>query len=257
MSAAIFLLVQMMGHARDKAKNMQVKVLFDKDSWDSNFYTGWGLSFLIDDKIIFDTGEDGDWLINNMENLKVNFNRIEAIAISHDHWDHTGGLWEVLDRKKLKVYGCPDFSEGFKSRVKALGSEFVGVDKVAEIAGGIYLTGQISGLYAGTNIAEQATVIKTTKGISVLTGCSHPGIAKILEKVKSEFPKERFYLVAGGFHLIEQDARAIKIIVEELKKMQISKVGPTHCTGREAVEIFKTTYKNYFISIKVGQIIEI
>ena len=36
---------------------MQIKVLFDKDAVDKNLRTGWGVSFLIDDKILFDTGE--------------------------------------------------------------------------------------------------------------------------------------------------------------------------------------------------------
>lgn len=251
---------------------MQVKIIFDKDSLDKNLFTGWGISFLIDDKILFDTGENGDWLIDNIKNLEVNFNQLEAVVISHDHWDHTGGLWKILERKRLKIYGCPNFSEEFKRRVKDLKSEFIGVDKVTKISShkpsnierdpakageDIYLTGEISGLYAGGGIAEQAVIIKTTKGISVLTGCSHPGIVKILERIKKEFPKEKFYLVTGGFHLIDQDARLLRIIAEEFKKLSVSKVGPTHCTGREAESIFKDKYKNNFISIRVGQTIEV
>ena len=36
---------------------MQIKVLFDSVVLDNKFLTGWGVSYLIDDKILFDTGE--------------------------------------------------------------------------------------------------------------------------------------------------------------------------------------------------------
>jgi len=236
---------------------IKVKIVFDKEALNNNFYTGWGVAFLINNRILFDTGENGELLINNVQQLGSRIDKLQAIVISHDHWDHTGGLWEILKIKRLKVYGCPNFSEDFKRRISDLNSEFIGVDKLTKMSEKIYLTGEISGLYAGAGIAEQAVIIKTAKGISVLTGCSHPGIVKILTKIKGEFPKEKFYLVAGGFHLIEQDTRLIKIIVDEFKKLSVTKVGPTHCTGGEAEDIFKAEFKNDFISIKVGQTIEV
>ncbi len=236
---------------------MQIKVIFDKETLDKNLLTGWGVSFLIDNRILFDTGERGSWLINNMQHLGIGIDELEGVVISHDHWDHTGGLQEILKGKKLKVFGCPNFSRDFKKRVEDSGSDFISVDKLTKISDDLYLTGEISGFYAGTSIAEQAVIIKTPSGISVLTGCSHPGIVKILKVIKNEFPEEKFYLVAGGFHLIEQDERLIRLIAEEFKKMGVSKVGPTHCTGREAEEIFKDKYKDDFISINVGQTLEL
>ncbi len=236
---------------------MKISILFDKEAINTDLHTGWGVSFLIDNRVLFDTGENAKRLIDNMKQLGIEMDVIEAIVISHDHWDHTGGLWEILKRRRLKVYGCPNFSEEFKWRVKELNSEFIEVDKLTQVSPAIYISGEISGHYAGAGIAEQAVIIKSERGISVLTGCSHPGIVKILEKIKSEFPGERLYLVAGGFHLIDRDARLIKIMVEEFKKMGVSKVGPTHCTGRKAEDIFKAEYKNDFIPIRVGQTLEV
>ncbi|RKY32652.1 MAG: MBL fold metallo-hydrolase [Candidatus Omnitrophota bacterium] len=232
---------------------MQVRLLFDKEAQEPGLKTGWGVSFLIGGKVLFDTGENGDWLIGNMEKLGVDFDKIEAVVISHDHWDHTGGLWKVLEKKKMPVYGCAGFSREFKKQVKKSGCEFIECKKVTPIIDDVYATGEISGLYFGRGIAEQAVVIKSEKRISVLTGCSHPGIVKIAKYVRSKFPESDFYFIGGGFHLMQKDKREIRIIASELKKMQIVKAGPTHCSGKSAEEIFKAEFGDNFVSIRVGQ----
>ncbi|MFO7889374.1 MAG: hypothetical protein R6V04_03445, partial [bacterium] len=87
-------------------------------------------------------------------------------------------------------------------------------------------------------ISEQSLVVKSKKGLVVITGCSHPGITKIVEKVREIFTKQTIYLVFGGFHLMNRERREIKLIVEKLKDLGINYVGPTHCTGYEAQQIF-------------------
>jgi len=237
---------------------MQIKILFDKDALDKKIRVGWGVSFLVDDKILFDTGEKGEWLLENMRILKVDINKIEAVVISHDHWDHWGGLWDLLAQKAgLKVYACPGFSKEFKEKVEKSKGELIEAERFKEITTGIYTTGEIPGAYHGRYMAEQAMVLRTNNGLSVITGCAHPGILKILEKVKAKFPEEPIYLILGGFHLIESDSRAIEIIVENFKRMGIIKVGPTHCSGPQAEEIFKKIYQDKFIEIKIGEILEV
>jgi len=237
---------------------MQIKILFGKDTQDKNLRTGWGVSFLIDDKILFDTGEKGEWLLENMHILGVDINKIKGVIISHDHWDHWGGLWDLLTQKAgFKVYACPRFSKEFKEKVEKSKGELIEAEKFKEIAPSIYTTGEIPGAYHGRYMAEQAMVLKTNNGLTVTTGCAHPGILKILEKVKAKFLSEPIYFVLGGFHLIEQDKRAIEIIVENFKRMGIIKVGPTHCSGPQAEEIFKKIYQDNFVEIKTGEVLEV
>jgi 7,8-dihydropterin-6-yl-methyl-4-(beta-D-ribofuranosyl)aminobenzene 5'-phosphate synthase len=104
---------------------------------------------------------------------------------------------------------------------------------------------------------EQALVLKTKNGLTIITGCAHPGILKIVEKVKAKFPTDPIYLVLGGFHLMESDKRTIEIVAGNFKKMKIMKAGPTHCSGEAAEGIFRKHYAENFVSIKAGEEIEV
>jgi len=237
---------------------MKIDVLFDKSSKDKNLRTGWGVSFLIDDRFIFDTGERGDWLLENMDHLKIGLDGIEGIIISHDHWDHWGGLWDILKKKKgLKVYACPRFGEEFKERVRGLRAELIEAGGLREISKDIFTTGEIAGSYNGRYMAEQALVAKTGNGISVVTGCAHPGVVRMIQAAVRGFPGERVYAALGGFHLMRDDMRAVEMVAEEFRKMGVKKAGPTHCSGDAAEDIFRQRYGSDFISVKVGGTIDV
>ncbi|MCM8769868.1 MAG: MBL fold metallo-hydrolase [Candidatus Omnitrophica bacterium] len=238
---------------------MEIKVIFDKAAVTKQIYIGWGLSFLVDNRVLFDTGEKGGWLLGNIKLIGINLNDIESIVISHDHWDHTGGLQSLLQQRKkdIPVYICPGFSQETREKIASYGGKPFETRKFREIAKGIYITGEISGIYKGKPIAEQALVLKTVNGVSVITGCAHPGILKILEVVKEHFKTEKLFVVMGGFHLLEEDKRVIDLIVRESKIMGIEKVAPTHCSGEKAEDIFAQAYGKDFIKVRAGQSIEI
>lgn len=237
---------------------VEIKILFNDKGINNNFLIGWGISLLIDGHILFDTGEKADYLIHNIREMSIDLYRIGSVVISHDHWDHTEGLWEILKQKRgIQVYACPHFSSEFKNKVRDSGGNLIEVEGFSEIVKNVFVTGEIAGTYKGMFLPEQAIVIKTEKGLTVITGCAHPGILEILEAVRERFPDEKLYLTFGGFHLKDSDKRLINIIVERLKEMNIEKVGPMHCTGNDAEAIFKKIYKDNCISIKAGQTITV
>ena len=237
---------------------MKIKILLDSAALNNKFSIGWGFSCLIDNCILFDTGESEEYLFNNMEKMNVSIADIKAVVISHDHWDHTGGLLGLLRRKSdIVVYACPGFGNSFSKNVGMLKANIMENKNFYQIRKNIYTTGRMPSRYKGSNMPEQALVIKTSNGISVITGCSHPGIIKMLDKIKHRFPKEKVYLVLGGFHLLESSDLSIRKIADDFKKRRVKKIGPAHCTGKNATSLFKEKYKNNFIEVKAGQTIDI
>ena len=237
---------------------MEIKILFNSAGINEHLSIGWGVSFLIGKSVLFDAGEKGGLLLNNFDQLKVDLSLIEDIIISHDHWDHTGGLWEVLKQKQnVNVYACPGFTDEFKGKVEVSNGCLVENNDFMEISKNVYVTGEIQGEYKGKNISEQAVVIITDKGLTVITGCAHPGILKILDLVQKKFPGKPFHAVFGGFHLMKKHPRSISSIVEAFKELGVEKAGPTHCSGTEAENIFGKEYGDNFLSTKIGETFDI
>jgi len=234
---------------------MQIKILFDSTALDNRFLTGWGVSYLIDGWLLFDTGEKWDLLSNNMQNMDVGVSDIKGVVISHDHWDHKDGLWGLLrENSKIKVYACPNFGRRFKDRVKSYSVELIEINKFSQIGKNIYTTGEILGRYASRSIYEQSVVLRSRKGLVILTGCAHPGIIRIIERIKQDM-RDKIHIVIGGFHLKGKHGKTIKTIVDKFNHLQVQKVAPSHCTGKKAIELFKEEFKDRFIDIKVGQTI--
>ena len=105
-------------------------------------------------------------------------------------------------------------------------------------------------------IIEQSLILKTGKSLVVITGCAHPGIVEIIKKAKDSL-KESIYLVMGGFHLMDMNESSILRIIKEFKKLGVKKAAPSHCTGEEAIELFKKKYKENFVENGVGNIISV
>ncbi|NWF94035.1 MAG: sigma 54-interacting transcriptional regulator [Syntrophaceae bacterium] len=113
----------------------------------------------------------------------------------------------------------------------------------------LYSTGEMD-----HGIKEQSLVIKTSKGMILITGCAHPGIIEIIIKAKT-IARENIYMAIGGWHLCSAGEREIKGMIEAFLKMGIQKVAPCHCTGDRAMEMFKREYGKNFIKAGVGKII--
>jgi len=235
---------------------MKVKILFDKEALDQRFAAGWGVSYLVGEEVLFDAGEKFEHLEKNAHVMGARLDRIKHVVISHDHWDHTGGLWEILRlNPQAAVYVCVNADPEFRARVAAASPRLVDVKDRCRITGAIYSSGECRVSYKGKVVAEQSLVVERDQAVSILCGCCHPGLVNIIEKVRHTTSKS-VDCVIGGMHMMEIDKRFIAYIAAEAIK-NVKRIGPAHCSGQEAARIFQEVYGKNFIEVKAGMEIEI
>ncbi len=218
---------------------MRLTIVYNNEA-NPGLMSGWGFSALIEEcsrKILFDTGCEGNGLLYNLKKLGHDVNDIDILVLSHQQWDHMGGLFDVINlNDKIDVFALTSFSEHLKNEIsKRANLELV--ESEQEISKNVYTTGLIK-----NNPDEQSLLLKTTKGIIVLAGCSHPGVDKILEIAK-EYGKT--YAIIGGFHGFSD--------LDILEGIEI--IGASHCT-RHINEI-KERFPERFKEIKAGDVIEV
>ena len=119
--------------------------------------------------LLFDTGADGAALLDNMTKLGIDPGRIGIIVISHAHGDHTGGLSSIMEINKDAEIYVPA-----STVARLVGRKVTLVSKPLQISEDIFSTGELQGI-------EQSLAVKTSRGIVVVTGCSHPGVSNILD----------------------------------------------------------------------------
>lgn len=166
---------------------MKLTVLYDNEAWDKRLASDWGFAALVEAfgrTVLFDTGAKGRILINNMKLLGISPSCIDEIFISHNHWDHTGGLQDILEQNPVQVR-VPDTITSVKSA-----RQTIPVSRAAEIHENIYSTGTLKGIEQSMCILQEGKVV-------VIAGCSHPGVATILSAASQIGTP---FALIGGLH---------------------------------------------------------
>lgn len=235
---------------------MQIQVIFDHDRIDKKLNYGWGIAFLIGGNVLFDTCEKFEYLLDNAQKMNIDLAKIAKVVISHEHWDHTNGLWELIKlNKNLTVYIASGFSQEFKEKVKNTGAKIEEISDLKEVEKGIFVMGDNRVMYKGKGLVEQMMVIKDSGRLTLVCACCHPGILNILHKTANLF-HQKVDCVFGGLHFIDKEHRFVKYIISEMVLLT-SKVYSAHCTGHEAQETLKAEYKENFLPLKSGMKVEV
>jgi 7,8-dihydropterin-6-yl-methyl-4-(beta-D-ribofuranosyl)aminobenzene 5'-phosphate synthase len=240
--------------ARVPASNeLVITIVHDNHPCVESLKMAWGFSALVtglEKTILFDTGSDGTLLLENMAKLQIDPGRIDLVVLSHLHGDHAGGLTGLLQANpRVQVYLPESFPERFKAAVRGYGVAIVEIGGPREICKDVYTTGVL-----GRRVKEQALIVRTQRGLVVLTGCAHPGIAQILKKVRSLYG-ETILLVLGGFHLEWVTRGKVETIISSFRSCDIRYVAPTHCSSDKARQLFQQSYGPGYIDTGVGKTI--
>jgi 7,8-dihydropterin-6-yl-methyl-4-(beta-D-ribofuranosyl)aminobenzene 5'-phosphate synthase len=256
----------------------------------------WGLSMFIEvdgKKILFDTGA-GFSAVYNANLLGVDLAKADCIVISHGHYDHTGGLRDVLTRmhKKIDVYGHPDIwahkygrmesdSERYvgipfpREALETLGANFILTPESVNLAEGIMTSGCVpmtndyevvekylmvkknGELEQDALDDDQAMIIDTDFGLVVILGCSHHGIVNTLEHVKKITGKENIYAAIGGTHLVHASQDRLERTAATLLEMKVQYLGVSHCTGFRASAYLSQIFEERFFQNNAGTVMEL
>jgi 7,8-dihydropterin-6-yl-methyl-4-(beta-D-ribofuranosyl)aminobenzene 5'-phosphate synthase len=231
----------------------------------------WGFSALVEtdsSRILFDVGGRPNTVRDNVAELKVNLSGIRQVVLSHNHIDHTAGLSAIRQQfpdgaTASVVYIASGFFvrtavpvgmlRADSSAYVSSGGRFVVIDRPQNIAPGIYLTGPVPRRYPEKNYLpgktlttpggvvednvpeDMSMVIRTSRGLVLLTGCGHAGIVNTLEYVAQQFPREHIVAVVGGMHLLDAKDEQLDWTANQLKSMGIRYFLGAHCTGLNSV----------------------
>jgi 7,8-dihydropterin-6-yl-methyl-4-(beta-D-ribofuranosyl)aminobenzene 5'-phosphate synthase len=230
-----------------------VTVIYDNLVYDDRFTTSHGFACVVDvrgpeteTRILFDTGGDGSVLAGNLSLAGRKCADFDAVVISHNHWDHAGGLEIVLQRKpEVTVYLPEREMAGQISQRVPLKNPVFGEAEPNRVAHGVWTTGVIE-----NRKDEQGLVLSTPKGLAVITGCAHPGIVRMVKAVEKRFG-ENVFLILGGFH------RPPTAAARELRSMGVKYAAPSHCTGEESTRAMKKAFDEGFIESGAGRVVRI
>lgn len=247
---------------------MRLTVLIDNQAA-RNLNAEWGLSIFIEadnQRILFDVGAS-ELFLTNAAKLKINLLDLDYLVLSHGHWDHTWGLdgllklyltTETLKTKQPVLIAHPlalhpkfrengsefgslihesvlehTFKLSFTKEPVWLTDNLIFLGEIErqieteQIMGKTIISGALTDDYLRD---DSALVYRATKGLVIITGCSHSGICNIVKQAQIICKEDRILDIIGGFHLLNPEPTRLHETINFFKALNPSQLHPCHCT---------------------------
>ena len=201
---------------------LELTVLVEEKTKDG-FLGDAGISYFFKSNLgtlLFDVGfgPERPALLHNSKKIGFNMDMADALAISHRHPDHMGGmkasrLKKVITPVELgtvdgKDCFLPDASntDGFNPHV---------VKEPSVLKAGIASTGPLARSLFFFGLTEEQVLVARVKGkgLVIITACGHPTIEVILKMVK-KMSDEKIYAICGGLHFPVTEGRGNKFGIQ-------------------------------------------
>jgi len=271
---------------------MRILTLIDDASANRKLHTEHGLSFLIEingRSVLMDAGAS-DKFLRNAVKMHADLKNLEAVIISHNHRDHTGGLDSLFKfLPRIKVFAVKDIRGEYYRRIGPLNisicwnkhflnrhrGNFILFNHFQEVCPGLYVMASEAnnpefmpkdasllkrerGKFVPDDFKHEIFAVAfpdsdKSKGCVVISSCSHSGIVNILETVRATWTDSPIIGVVGGFHLMYSQPEFLRDLAVRLSELSDGCVYACHCTGVKAYERLKASMGDQIQRLRTGE----
>lgn len=276
---------------------IRITTLSENTAGMGDFLAEWGLSILVETdevNVLLDTGTTIS-ASYNADTLGIDLSKIDKIVLSHGHFDHTGGLREVLRRmrkKEIEIIAHPDALAAKYSRHKGKADKYIGIPfqrqeleslgaifnlttESVRITDNIMTTGEVpmitdyeeiepslfvkgdAGWQPDKLLDDKAIIVNTELGLVIVLGCAHRGIINTIYHAQQLTGIKAIHTVLGGSHLINASEGRLWATIAALKDFGVQRLGLCHCTGLPVVALMAQEFGDRFFFNNAGTIVEL